>query len=75
VLLFVVPVGRIAKILFNAHRIYTYQQLAGYFEEFELIEFALVPDDAVGQGIIIPASKELADAQLYGCGCFWLRKK
>ncbi|WP_305731920.1 DUF268 domain-containing protein [Trichlorobacter ammonificans] len=73
-LLFVVPLGGTAKILFNAHRIYTYQQVVGYFEGFELREFALVPDNAAGQGIIAPASGELADAQDYGCGCFWFVK-
>lgn len=73
-LLFVVPLGKVARILFNAHRIYTYEQITGLFDGFELREFALVPDDDTGQGFISPASKEQADAQNYGCGCFWFLK-
>lgn len=70
-LLFVVPIGGEPKICFNAHRIYTYEQISGYFSGFELKEFSLVPDDATGCGIVINATKDLADAQNYGCGCFW----
>ena len=40
-LLFVVPVGQ-PKIMFNAHRIYSYAQIIGYFSEFSLEEFARV---------------------------------
>ena len=41
-LLFVVPIGEEAKIFFNAHRIYTYQQIITYFSELELMEFSLI---------------------------------
>jgi len=71
-LIFVVPVGK-PKIQFNAHRIYSYDQIVDYFEEFELVEFALVPDD-ISKGIIRHASKEESDKQKYGCGCFWFKK-
>ena len=73
-LLFVVPIGGEAKIIFNAHRIYTYNQVISYFENFSLIEFALIPDQT-DEGIIVNATKEIADKQNYGCGCFWLQKK
>lgn len=72
-LLFVVPVGP-AKIQFNAHRIYTYQQIKEAFAEFELKEFALIPDKAKDGGLIRHASPSLADAQKYACGCFWFKK-
>ena len=42
-LLFVVPIGGTSKIEFNAHRIYSYNQVISYFEEFELREFSLIP--------------------------------
>ena len=42
-LILAVPVGR-PKIVFNAHRIYSYEQILLYFEGFELREFALIPD-------------------------------
>lgn len=73
-LLFVVPISGKPKILFNAHRIYNYEQITGYFEGFELKEFSLIPDNNPGRGIISHATKEQSDAQNYGCGCFWFIK-
>jgi hypothetical protein len=72
-LLFVTPVGK-PKIAFNAHRIYSYDQIISYFNGFKLMEFSLVPDNCLEMGFIINASKELADKQDYGCGCFWFKK-
>jgi SAM-dependent methyltransferase len=72
-LLFVVPVGR-PKVLFNAHRIYSYDQIVGYFAEFELGEFALIPEFKESGGLIRHATREQADLEAYGCGCFWFRK-
>lgn len=73
-LLFVVPVGGAPVILFNAHRIYTYDQIIGYFDSLQLVEFTLIPDDAKDGGLIRNATKKQSDAQRYGCGCFWFRK-
>jgi len=42
-LLFVVPIGK-PKIMFNAHRIYSYNQIINYFNELKLKEFSLVTD-------------------------------
>lgn len=72
-LLFVTPIGK-PKIMFNAHRIYSYRQIISYFEDFELRDFSLVPDAARDSGLIANASEELADKQTYGCGCFWFVK-
>jgi len=72
-LLFVVPIGK-PKIQFNAHRIYSYEQILGHFKDLKLEEFALIPDDAQKTGIIHNATKEAADGQAYGCGCFWFTK-
>ncbi len=72
-LLFVTPVGR-PRLHFNAHRIYAYDQVVSYFAGLSLHEFALVPDLSAYGGLIEHASKELADAQTYGCGCFWFKK-
>jgi len=72
-LLFVVPVGR-PRVQFNAHRIYAFEQVREAFAGLELVEFALVPDRANGSGIIPDATKQQADAQRYGCGCFWVRR-
>lgn len=73
-LLFVVPIGGEARIQFNAHRIYTYRQVLGMFEGFELLEFALIPDDGSRLGLVRHAEEAISDVQRYGCGCFWLRK-
>lgn len=71
-LLFVVPVGK-PKIMFNAHRIYSYDQIVQYFNGFHLIEFTLISDSSSG-GLITNASRSDADSQVYGCGCFWFQK-
>ncbi|MBU1046179.1 DUF268 domain-containing protein [Patescibacteria group bacterium] len=69
-LLFVVPIGK-PKIMFNAHRIYSYDQIMGYFNDFQLNDFSLVTD----KGIFLSSSnKKTADEQKYGCGCFWFKK-
>lgn len=73
-LLFVVPIGGKPKIQFNAHRVYSYEQIMNYFKEFTLIEFALIPDYSYATGIIRHASQQMANEQTYGCGCFWFRK-
>ena len=73
-LLFVVPVGR-PKIMFNAHRIYSYEQILRYFSEIELKQFALISESKGHKGIIENASPELTKAEDYGCGCFWFQKK
>ena len=73
-LLFVVPIGGESRIQFNAHRIYTYQQIIGMFANFELLEFALIPDDGSNLGLVRHADEAMANQQRYGCGCFWFRK-
>jgi len=70
-LLFVVPLGR-AKIRFNAHRVYSYEQVRSYFPELKLMEFSLILEDA--SGLVSDPPQELVDAQDEGCGCFWFRK-
>jgi len=72
-LLFVVPVGK-SKIMFNAHRIYSYEQIINCFSDLQLKEFSLIPDDTKEDGLIKNATGEVADAQDYGCGCFWFKK-
>lgn len=73
-LLFVVPIGK-PKIQFNAHRIYSYEQIIEYFSDLKLEEFSLIPDNGLDSGIIYNATKEDADKQTYGCGCFRFTKK
>lgn len=72
-LLFVVPVGK-PRLQFNAHRIYAFGQVTGAFADLDLVEFALVPDRKNGPALIPSATKQQADAQRYGCGCFWFRR-
>ena len=72
-LLFVVPVGQ-PKIMFNAHRIYSYAQIIGYFSEFSLEEFAFIPDNSDETGLLYNPELKLVDQQNYGCGCFYFKK-
>lgn len=71
-LLFVVPIGGVARIQFNAHRIYTYEQIMGYFNNLQLKEFTLIPE--MKGGPIVNATKVDVDKEQYGCGCFWFIK-
>lgn len=73
-LLFVVPIGGIAKIMFNAHRIYTYRQILEYFSDLRLVEFSLIPDIPQSNGLISNATEDDANRCSYGCGCFWFKK-
>jgi SAM-dependent methyltransferase len=73
-LLFVTPVGK-PIIAYNAHRIYSFEQVQEYFEGFELKEFSLIPDDHAVGGLIINADPAMVAQQHYACGCFWFVKK
>jgi SAM-dependent methyltransferase len=72
-LLFVVPIGNKAKIMFNAHRIYTIKMIQELFADFTLKEFTLIPERHGDMQI----NPDIAVVQLgnYDCGCFWFVKK
>lgn len=70
-ILFVTPVGR-PKIEYNAHRIYSFEQIISYFDGCELVEFSLIADTG---RFITGADPGLVKDQKYGCGCFWFKKK
>ncbi len=72
-LLIAVPVGK-PRVQFNAHRIYSHSMVLEQFKDFELVEYALIPDNTLETGIIYNATKELTNTQTYACGCFWFRK-
>jgi hypothetical protein len=69
-LLMVAPVGR-PRVMFNAHRIYSYQQVLEMFPDLHLCEFSLIPDDTNEPELIINAPPERVSSQNYACGCFW----
>lgn len=73
-LLFVVPVGK-STIMFNAHRIYSFDQICDYFSELEVKEFTLIPELAEDGPPVRDASRERTNQEKYGCGCFWLVKQ
>jgi len=72
-LLFVVPIGK-NIIMYNAHRIYTYNQIVSYFSDYTLQEFSLIPDDRQDDTIVENASEDYSNTQSYGCGMFWFKK-
>jgi len=74
-LLFVTPIGKAAKIIFNAHRVYTYSQIINNFSTLKLVEFALIPFEIADGGLIRNAPPELVNNEDYGCGCFWFKKE
>lgn len=44
--------------MFNAHRIYSYDQIADYFAELEMKEFSLITEDNKKGGLIRHATKK-----------------
>lgn len=73
-LLFVVPIGRIAKIRFNAHRVYSYNQIISQFSEFKLEEFSLISMKETN-GIIVNATEAQVNEEDEACGCFLFKKE
>jgi SAM-dependent methyltransferase len=71
-LLFVVPIGQ-PKLMFNAHRIYSYQMIVDAFSDLKLNNFTLIPSSNK-QKPNFSASKEESDKENYACGCFWFTK-
>jgi SAM-dependent methyltransferase len=72
-LLFVVPIGK-PKVMFNAHRIYSRDQIREYFSGLQLKEFALIPDNPADGGLLYNPPEDVLGKQNYGCGCFWFVK-
>jgi SAM-dependent methyltransferase len=73
-LLFVVPLGYVSKIFFNAHRVYDKYHVFNLFQGFDLKQFALIPEEEQDGGLIENPSDELLKKQTYGCGCFHFSK-
>jgi len=73
-LLLVVPVGA-PVIRFNAHRIYSLEQITTNFFDSDLVEFSLISDEATSHGLIRHAAPHLVQIQKYGCGCFYFVKR
>jgi hypothetical protein len=71
-LLFVVPIGK-PKIVYNAHRIYSYDQIISAFSGLQLLEFSLISDDKY-HGMLKNPDVSVVNSQSYGCGCFWFKK-
>ncbi len=72
-LLFVVPVGK-PRVMFNAHRVYSYEQVLEYFSGLKLVRFDLIPEDQRDGGLKTGASALEVAEQTYGCGCFWFKR-
>lgn len=70
-LLFVVPVGGVSRIQYNAHRIYRFHDIINQFSKLSLKEYALITD--AGE-FIEQATGKHSDEQHYGCGCFLFTK-
>lgn len=73
-LLFVTPVGKTSRIEFNAHRIYSYEQVLRLFPSLELKEFSLIPEYGAQGDLIRNADPVLLEKEHYACGCFLFTK-
>ena len=72
-LIFVTPVGK-PQVAFNAHRVYSYEQVLALFSTLKLVEFSLVPDNYREEGFIEHANPSIVKDQDWGCGCFVFTK-
>jgi hypothetical protein len=72
-LLIVVPLGK-PKVVYNAHRIYSYQEIIDLMTNFKLVEFSLIQDDAYENGMTLNANYNIVQKNDYACGCFWFKK-
>lgn len=72
-LIFVTPVGK-PKISFNAHRIYSYEQVLSLFPTLKVAEFSMVPDDYKVRGLVENADPSEVAQQEWACGCFVFKK-
>ncbi len=71
--IFVTPVGK-PRIEFNAHRIYSYEQVLSLFPTLTLQEFSMVPDAYKETGMLYNADPSLVASQWWACGCFVFTK-
>ncbi len=71
-LLIVIPVGR-SRTAFNAHRVYSFEQVCTLFSGLRLFEFSLIPDDPA-VSILDNPERDMMNRQEYGCGCFRFAK-
>lgn len=70
-LLIAAPVGH-ERLCFDAHRIFDPKTVLDMFNKLELTEFSLIDDK--GEGILSPATIEMARNCDYGCGLFHFKK-
>lgn len=73
-LLFVVPVGNRPIIFFNAHRIYTLNQIKNYFNDLIMKDFCFITSKFDGSGLISNPFEDVIQSEHYGCGCFLFEK-
>ena len=71
-LLIVLPVG-IPKVVFNAHRIYSYNLVLDMFSGLRLKEFSFI-SMGFPPKFIYNADPQIADNVEEGAGCFWFTK-
>ena len=71
-LLFAVPIGGVAKIHYNAHRIYTYSAVLAAFGSLCLEEFALVTDRGDS---LLALQKQQCSNRSTAAGVFFLKNK
>lgn len=70
-LLFVVPIGKPARIEFNAHRIFAYEDIVSFFTpEMKLEEFSLISYDNTGKYALTTHASEEECSANYALGCF-----
>lgn len=72
-LLIVVPIGA-PRVYFNAHKVYSYNQVINLFHGLELLEFSYISGKN-DLGIITNPKLSNLNGETYACGCFWFTKK
>lgn len=73
-LLIVEPINQTPRLSFNAHRLYSYQQVLGMFPQMDLVEFTLIKDRSIIP-YADPALIVNSDTETNDTGCFLFVKQ
>jgi SAM-dependent methyltransferase len=72
-LLFATPAGQ-PRVVFNAHRVHSHEQVLEGFSGLEMKRFALITDGRHGGQFFPDADPALVAQQRYGCSCYLFTK-
>ena len=74
-LLMVLPLNSTPKVIFNAHRFYSYEMALAMFPDFDLREFALIDGHNIKRHAPLGRIRDVPFGGYEDCGCFHFIKR